>query len=94
MKEQNLPYPFTLIMDRYNGTYSGGKYLAMNQFFDRIDTSIGGSDPDEMIFWDEFKQGEPVGFLGDRMFIGKGKTPQEAIDDLLTLIKNSKEEPS
>ncbi len=34
MEEQILPYPFTLIMDRYNGTYSGGKFLAMNQFFD------------------------------------------------------------
>ena len=83
MEEQRIPYPFTLIMDRYGGTYSGGKFLAMNQFYDEIDTSIGGSDPDEMIFWIEFKQGEPIGFLGDKMYIGKGDTPQDAIKDLL-----------
>lgn len=83
---RETPYPFTLIMDRYNGAYSGGRFLATNQFFDQIDTSIGGSDPEEMIFWGDFKQGEPIGFMRDKMYIGKGNTPQEAIDDLLNLI--------
>jgi hypothetical protein len=86
MKKEILPYPFTLIMDRYGGTYSGGQFLATNQVYDEIDTSIGGCDSEEMVFWREFKQGEPIGFLGDKMYIGKGNTPQEAINDLLQLI--------
>jgi len=86
MEEQRIPYPFTLIMDRYGGTYSGGNFLAINQFYDEIDTSIGGCDSEEMIFWKEFKQGEPIGFLGDKMYIGKGITPQKAIEDLLKLL--------
>jgi len=91
MEEQKIPYPFTLIMDRYGGTYSGGKFLAMNQFYDEIDTSIGSCDSEEMIFWNEFKQGEPIGFLRDKMYIGKGNTPQEAINDLINLINNKNE---
>jgi len=88
---REIPYPFTLIMDRYDGTYSGGRFLATNQFFDEIDDSIGSSDPEEMIFWRDFKQGERVGFMRDKMYIGKGNTPQEAIDDLLTLITKQNE---
>jgi hypothetical protein len=88
MEKQTIPYPFTLIMDRYGGTYSGGQFLAINQFYDEIDTSIGGCDSEEMIFWSEFKQGEPIGFLNDKMYIGKGNTPQEAINDLIKLIYN------
>lgn len=82
-------YPLTIIKDRYNGVYSGASYLAFNQFNDRLDKSIGGSDPEEMIYWEDFKQGEPIGFLNEPMYCGKGNSIQEAYDNLeLLLIKN------
>ena len=64
-------YPLTVIADRYNGTYSGGKFLAFPREFNEIEDEVGGSDPECMIYWHEFDD-----------FVGKGNTIEEAINDL------------
>ena len=79
-------YPLTIIKDRYDGTFSGGKYLAINNFHNEIDGSIGGCDSEEMIFWDNFKQGIPNGFLGEKVFIGKGNCVNSALLNLEILL--------
>lgn len=43
-----------------------------------------------MDYWDDFKQGEPIGFLQEPMYCGKGNTIQEAYDDLERLLKENK----
>lgn len=82
MNTQERIYPLTVIRDRYNGVYSGGKITAWNQDFYKIPEQIDGDDPSCMNFWDEFKQGEPVGLCGARVFVGFGNTIEEAINDL------------
>jgi hypothetical protein len=72
-------YPATIVMDRYSGTYSGAKWLAFNIDPCDIPDEIGGSDPDEMIFWREHDD--------TKLPIGKGETPDLAINDLITKMK-------
>jgi hypothetical protein len=67
-------YPLTIISDRYNGAYSGAKFLAFALDHCDIPEEVGGGDGDEMRFWD--------GDLHKRFKIGKGSTPQEAFNDL------------
>lgn len=70
-------YPLTIVMDRYNGSYSGAKYLAFNLYpeDDIFIEFIGGSDPQEMDFWyDGYHKNYKI---------GKGSTPDEALKDLL-----------
>ena len=64
-------YPLTVINDRYNGTYSGGKYLAFPREFNEIEDEVCGSDPECMTYWAEFDD-----------FVGKGATINEAVHDL------------
>lgn len=68
-------YPLTIVSDRYGGTYSGANFLAFNLPYFDIPDEIGGSDPDEMDFWDISK-------TCDEYTIGKGHTAQHAFDDL------------
>ena len=65
-------YPVTIFMSRYNGTYSGGKFIALNKDIDddHPDDMVG-SDVPCMQFWSNFD--EPY---------GTGNTPQEAYMDL------------
>lgn len=72
-------YPVTIVMDRYSGTYSNAKWLAFNLDTSDIPDEIGSSDPDEMIFWREHDEA--------KLPIGKGKTPDLAIIDLITRMK-------
>lgn len=67
-------YPLTIISDRYNGAYSGAKFLAFNIDHWDIPEEIGSGDGDEMRFWD--------GGIHQKYKIGKGSTPQEAFNDL------------
>jgi hypothetical protein len=72
-------YPVTIVMDRYNGIYSNGIWLAFNLDPCDIPDEIGGDDPTEMIFWREHDE--------TKLPIGKGATPDEAIEDLKKKIK-------
>ena len=66
------PYPLTIIKDRYNGCYSGGKYTAWPIDYWDIPGGPDGCDPECSKFWREYEY--PV---------GKGETAQDAINDLL-----------
>lgn len=64
-------WPLTVIKDRYNGTYSGGKWTAWNKEVTDISSSISADDS----ICAEF-------FADPDVVYGKGNTPQAAIDDL------------
>jgi hypothetical protein len=72
-------YPVTVVMDRYGGTYSGAKWLAFNVDPQYVPEEVGGSDPEESIYWLEHKDSE--------FPIGKGSTPDNAIQDLIKKLK-------
>lgn len=69
-------YPLTIVMDRYTGVYSGGKFTAWNL------------DPDEIpeeICWDDLSASEIFRDIrnGKRNIVyGIGATPDEAAMDL------------
>ena len=66
-------YPLTIVMDRYNGTYSGAQFTAWNRYFDDVPPEIDGSDVPCMHFWSK----------ADRSTIGFGSDPTAAYNDLL-----------
>ena len=73
--------PITIIKDRYNGVYAGGKtstsgpvpakFTAWNLHCDKVPEEINGGDPECANFWWDY-QG----------IVGKGDTPNEALEDL------------
>lgn len=65
-------YPLTIIADRYDGTYSGGKYLAFNMDFDEMPEEIIGDDVSCCNI-----------FYKPDFIYGKGDTPLEAYRDLI-----------
>lgn len=64
-------YPCTIVADRYDGTYSGGKFTAWPCDYYNLPEELGGGDPDEMSL-----------FSSDTLLYGKGNTPQEAYENL------------
>ena len=75
-------YPLTIIKDRYNGVYSGGKWLAFCNDPDEINTDIWGSDTACDFFWWEYKNGNI------NMVIGIGDTISDAVEDLRINLNN------
>ena len=67
----NEIYPLTIINDRYTGTYSGGIFTAWNMDYYEIPTDPDEDDVTCMLFWAKTD-----------IIVGRGKTPQEAVDDL------------
>lgn len=78
-------YPLTIVCDRYGGAYSGAQYLAFNLDPDCIPDAVGAGDIDEMEFWMINKDYE-------KYDIGKGKTVQEAHDNLKEIILSKESE--
>lgn len=72
----NLIYPLTIVIDRYSGVYSRGKFLAFNLELEYIPKEIGGCDSEELRFWKTSKE-------FNKYIIGKGDTPNDAFIDLL-----------
>lgn len=72
----NTHYPTTIIRDRYNGTYSGAKWLAFPLDFYQVPGEVDGGDTECMMFWGTYN--DPV---------GKGATPKDAIEDLTKQFK-------
>lgn len=67
-------YPVTIIADRYTGSYSGAKWLAFQLDEGDIPADISGGDPDCESFWRSHS---------DLLLpVGKGETPNEALEDL------------
>ena len=74
----NEIYPLTIILDRYDGAYSGGKWLAFNMDYDEIPKEINSSDIECVKFWHKNKD----------LIVGRGKGLEEALDDLRGKINN------
>ena len=66
-------YPLTVVMDRYNGTYSGGKWVAFNLEPDEVPEDAQGDDVACCVFYSE-----------NRVRHGVGGSVYEAIIDLYT----------
>lgn len=64
-------YPLTVTADRYNGTYSRGKFTAWNLDPEEVPTDINEDDMTCMDFWAECEY-----------TVGLGRTVMEAIEDL------------
>ena len=64
-------YPLTIILDRYCGAYSGGCFTAWNMDYYEIPTEPEEDDVSCMMFWSTTD-----------IVVGRGKMPQEAVDDL------------
>ena len=67
----NEIYPLTIINDRYTGAYSGGEFTAWNMDYYEIPTEPAEDDVTCMLFWGTTK-----------IPVGRGETPQEAVEDL------------
>ena len=67
----NEIYPLTIISDRYGGSYSGGDFTAWNMDYYEIPTDPDEDDVTCMLFWTKTD-----------IIVGRGDTPQEAVDDL------------
>lgn len=65
-------YPLTVVADRYNGCYSGGKWTAWNMYPDNLPYGPFGDDTSCLEFWS----------LDHAFPVGIGSTPDEAIRDL------------
>lgn len=74
------PYPLTLISDRYQGCYSGGRWLAFNEYLDAVYHAVGFGFEDDDVTCSEF--------WADPQPIGVGDTPDEAIQMLVELIED------
>lgn len=73
-------YPLTITSDRYNGTYSGGNYIAWNLLAEDIPSETDGGDVDCYEFW-----------LTNEIVFGKGRTVSEALADLYIKLKGGED---
>lgn len=74
-------YPLTIVADRYNGAYSGGKYTAWNLLAEDIPEGTEADDVDCYDFW-----------LTNEIVCGKGRTVSEALADLYIKLKGGGQE--
>lgn len=79
----DIPYPLCIIYDRYNGTYSGGKWVALNCTPDSVPLNIAADDVTCAEMWALLKRHRDDGDI----LYGVGDTPEEAIDDLNSLLE-------
>lgn len=77
-------YPLTIVRDRYNGCYTGGRYLAFNLDPWQIPRSVDGDDGDCQDFALKWSESEPVrcGEFGYGMVYGRGEQVGWALTDL------------
>ena len=71
-----IKYLVTIILDRYNGSYSGAKFIAYPQEPYEICNEVNSDDIACLTYWNDFSS-----------IIGKGNTPNEAYEDLLNNMK-------
>lgn len=70
-------YPLTIVKDKHNGIYSGGKWTAWNRNPWEISHIVSSGDDKDCADL----------FSTYNLIFGRGETPQEAIDDLNHMIK-------
>ena len=66
--------PITVIEDRYDGTYAGGRYTAWNLRQEDIPHAISADDETCRLFWQHAR--------AQKYLVGVGETREEAIQDL------------
>lgn len=79
---KRYPYPLTVLMDRYSGIFSGGKFTAWNRDPDLIPEDVYGGDMESASFWEKHYK-EQASVKDGFYIIGVGNTPEEAIEDLI-----------
>lgn len=72
-------YPLTIIQDRYNGIYSGGKFTAWNLYPDELPEEAFGDDVTCRCFWAD-----------QEIMVGRGDTPDEALAMLAVSLEQKK----
>lgn len=72
-----VEYPLTIISDRYSGTYSKGLFLAFPNHYYDIPEDVDSDDLSCYHFWEDFTG-----------LVGRGTTPNEALEDLKSTIIN------
>lgn len=70
-------YPCVIVMDRYQGTYSGGLWIAFQKYPNSLPDAIGGDDGDEARFYANHDDVRDFP-------IGRGNSPESAYNDLVT----------
>ena len=80
-----LPYPLCIVEDRYCGAYSGARFLAfnMNPYYAQ-ELPIDAGDIDCENFWN----GKDKDYDINDYIIGKGETPEEAVWNLILLLRD------
>ena len=68
-------HPTTIVNDRYDGIYSGGRWLAFPLEHYEVPRDVDGVDRACARFWDEYEG--PV---------GKGDSPESALSDLVETV--------
>ncbi len=77
MRVHEMPYPLTIVKDRYGGVYSGGKWLAYNKHpWEIEDSDEFADDVSCMMFWDEER------------LIGVGESPKSSVLNLMLKLKS------
>jgi hypothetical protein len=72
-------YPLTIIQDRYNGIYSGGKFTAWNLYPNELPDEVFSDDVTCRCFWAD-----------QEITIGRGNTPDEALAMLAVSLEREK----
>lgn len=74
-------YPLTIVKDRFNGTYSGGKFVAWNCDISHVPKDTQSRDA--FFAWNDIDE-----YPHDYSIYGVGDTPNEACADLLEKLKD------
>lgn len=74
-------YPVTIVCDRYDGTYSGGRFTTWGCYPEHIPEEIYSDDDTCHEFWRD-------GIKDFEYYYGAGNTIQEAVDDMYYKLKN------
>ena len=70
-------WPITIATTRYGGVIEGGKWVAFSLTPDEVPDEAFGSNIPAHHFWESY----------EAKLVGRGSTPQEALDDLVKRIK-------
>lgn len=73
-------WPVTIVKSRYQGSYEGGKWLALNVIYENVPRSIMCDDIACATFFDTYDKSNKK---KNPLKIGRGNTPDEALKDLV-----------
>lgn len=84
-------YPVTIIKSRYGGVYEGAEWIAFNDGEDSewIAEATGEDTTCSSFFYKiDNPKAKMMNEFDERLFVGRGKTPQKAYEDLLKKINH------